>query len=349
MPQSPGEVDAEDLKPLDAEALSPLDAEALPPVDADRSATQEAAAAGAEPLPDARDDGDAGPPPGESVARPPLLASEALMEDLAPMEPARGAARFWCAAIGLAYLLLGGLSLAGLRPGGYGAGASAFALGAVALVAALTRIPYRQRAAAMVAIGALSTVLGLGGSGPALGIDAGGGPGWGAARALAAAALPAALVFRARYRAYAGARWLLVAAFAATLPFVGHTIARLVLGEPGLDQVGSVAVLIAVASSLIGFMGAETTSAGTYLAAAVVLALTGDLALAGLAPLDPVSLGDAAAVLASATAFAATSAFTCVGLFQILAWRLAADARRIDLHPPPKESRRRASSGDWLT
>jgi len=287
--------------------------------------------------------------PAESTARPPLLASEALMEDLAPMEPGRSAARLWCAAVGLTYLALGGLSIAGVRPGGYGAGASAVALGAVAMVAGLTRVTYRQRAVAMVALGALATVLGLGGSGPALGIDAGGGAGWGAARALAASSLPAALAFRARYRAYAGARWLLVAAFAATLPFLGHTVARLALGEAALDQVGSVAVILAVAASLLGFMGSETTSAGAYLAGAVVLTLAVELTLTGLAAQDPVSIGGAVAVLSSAVAFAATSALTCVGLFQILAWRLAADARRINLHPPPKEPPRQASSGDWLT
>ncbi len=286
----------------------------------------------------------------ESAPRPPLLASEALMEDLAPVEPARGAARLWCAAIGLTFVLLGGLSVAGLRPGGYGAGASSFALGAVAMVAALTRVSYRQRAVAMVAAGVLSTVLGLFGSGPALGIDVGGGASWGAARALAAAALPAALAFRARYRAYAGARWLLGAAFAATLPFLAHAIFRVASRELGLEHVGDISVIIAVAASLLGFMGSETTGAGAYLAGAVVLALTADLALAGFAAQGGLTLRGAIAVATTALAFAATSSITFIGLFQILAWRLAADARRINLHPPPpKEPPRPASSGDWLT
>jgi hypothetical protein len=96
-------------------------------------------------------------------------------------------------------------------------------------------------------------------------------------------------------------------------------------------------------------MGSETTGAGAYLAGGVVLALTVDLTLTGLAGVTPLSIRDVIAVLASAVAFAATSAVTCIGLFQILAWRLAADARRIDLHQPPKESPRHGSSSDWLS
>src|SRR5438034_1394105 len=50
----------------------------------------------------------------------PLLASEALMEDLAPVEPARQDARAWCAACGIVFILFGLLPLAGFLPGGLG-------------------------------------------------------------------------------------------------------------------------------------------------------------------------------------------------------------------------------------
>jgi hypothetical protein len=273
------------------------------------------------------------------------------MEDLAPMEPGRGAARLWCAAIGLLFLLLGGLSVVGLRPGGSSAGAIALVLGAIALLAALTRITYRRRAWVMVALGALAAMFGLMGSGPALGFTVGGiGPGM--ARALAATALPATLLFRARYRAYAGARWLLGAGLIAALPYLATVTSLVVTGGIGLGQAGALAAIVAVTASLLGFMGSESTGAGAYLALGVVLTLSADVAFAGLAELQELTPEGAIAVVAAAVAFGATSALMTIGLFQIFAWRLAPEARRIDLHRPRKETEtatRRSSSGDWLS
>ncbi|WP_242516398.1 hypothetical protein [Sorangium cellulosum] len=284
--------------------------------------------------------------PREKITKP-LLASEALMEDLAPIRPGQDAARIWCAAVGAGFLILGGLSIAGLRPDGVIAGPPAFVLGLVALFAALTSVSYRQRAIAMVVLGAIATLLGLRSTGSASDI------GWGAARAVAATALPAALVFRSRYRAYTGARWLLVAAFLVSLPSFGEAVARLALLDPHLGQLGALMVVVAVLSSLTGFMGAETTGAGAFLAVTVVLAFTADLIIGGLAQLGHFSARDVASVLVGALAFAATAAITSLGLFQILAWRLAADARRINLHSPPSDKdgpdRRPPSGGEWLT
>ncbi|WP_437594709.1 hypothetical protein [Sorangium sp. So ce1000] len=282
----------------------------------------------------------------ENVTKP-LLASEALMEDLAPMRPAQDAARIWCAAVGVGFLLLGGLSIVGLRPDGVVAGPPAFVLGIVALFTALTSVSYRQRALAMVVLGAIATVIGLQSSGTAVG--------WGTARAVAATALPAALVFRSRYRAYTGARWLLVVAFFVALPSFGHAIAQLALHDPHLGQLGALLVILAVLSSLTGFMGAETTGAGSFLAVAVVLAFTVDLVVGRFALLSAFSPRELVIVLAAGMAFAATAAITSLGLFQILAWRLAADARRIDLHSRRTEhekdgrDRRPPSGGEWLT
>lgn len=271
------------------------------------------------------------------------------MDDLAPMEPGRGGARTWCGVVGLVFLALGCLAEAGLRPGGREVSTPSFSLAAAALLAAFTpRVPYGLRAVAMLMIGSTATALGLARYGPAHGIDAGG-AGWGAMRAIAAAALPAALVFRSRYRAYAGARWLLVVAFAAALPFLGYLVVRLAVLDLGMEQIGGIAVLLAMAASLLGFMGSETTGAGAYLAGAVVLALTVDLALRGFASLGALSVPGGFAVVFSAIAFAASSALTTIGLFQVLAWRLATDARRINLHEPPKAPprAREHSSADW--
>jgi hypothetical protein len=98
-------------------------------------------------------------------------------------------------------------------------------------------------------------------------------------------------------------------------------------------------------------MGAETTGAGAFVAVAVVLAFAGDVLIAGLAQLNALSRpADIVGVVTAPLAFAAVSAITSLGLFQILAWRLAADARRIDIHSPPKDaSDRPKPDGEWLS
>ncbi|KYF49583.1 hypothetical protein BE08_41185 [Sorangium cellulosum] len=340
-PEGAAAGDVPAIRPLEqAPAAASNDA-----AEASAAASNDAAPAERQPAPSPAITIEEPPPSARETVTKPLLASEALMEDLAPMRPAQDAARIWCAAVGVGFLFLGGLSLAGLRPDGVVAGPPAFVLGIVALFTALTSVSYRQRAVAMVVLGAIATVLGLESSGTAFG--------WGAARAVAAIALPAALVFRSRYRAYSGARWLLVAAFLVALPSFGQAVAQLALLEPHLGQLGAAMVILAVLSSLTGFMGSETTGAGTFLAVAVVLAFTVDLVVGRIAQLGAFSPGELVGVLSAGLAFAATSAITSFGLFQVLAWRLAADARRIDLHSRPNDKDgpdlRPPSSGEWLT
>jgi hypothetical protein len=290
------------------------------------------------------------PPPGRGAEgeRPvakPLLASEALIEDLAPLEPARGAARLWCAALGGGFLLFGVLALVGLGPGGPYAAAPEIVLGCISLVAALVRLTYRQRAATMIFLGLLSAVVGLRGLGTATAVD-----GWGLMRTLSAMMIPAALLFRARYRAYAPARWFLGGAIVSALPFVAFSVARLVTLPFGIEAVGALIAIAAVGASLLGFMGAETTGGGSTTALGVILALAADVALSALGgQAAPVPLMRVAHVVAWAAAFAGTSAMAALGLFQLLAWRFAADARRINLHAKPSAKPRQPSAGDWST
>jgi hypothetical protein len=283
-----------------------------------------------------------GPPesrgPDDTAARRPLLASEALMEDLAPVEPARGAALAWCAGMGSAFLIFGSLPLLGLLPGGLEAAVPWLVTGVISLVASITRVTYRQRAVAMVVLGLLSGVVALQGAGGAL-MRAGGGAAWGLARLFAAVALPAALLFRSRYRAYAGARVFLGTALAISLPFGVHTAMSLV-GSGTLTQVGAVAVLLVLAASLGGFMGSETTGAGAYIAPATVGVLAADLGLGGLR--HGLLLGAGT----GAVAFAGAAGLASLGIFQILAWRFAEDARRIDLHSRGRESQAPPSEPD---
>lgn len=285
------------------------------------------------------------PPAGREVKKP-LLASEALIEDLAPIEPAKGAARLWCAGLAVGFFALGGGALMGFAPGGRSAAAPEIALGCIALVAAAARLSYQQRAAVMILLGLLSAAVGFGG--PALGpVDRT----WGLFRTLAAIALPGALLFRARYRAYAKARWILGAAFAAALPFTVYSVARVAGLGSELETVGAALGVVAIGASLLGFMGSETTGGGAATSLGVILALATDVALSSLAsPIAAGSLLGVAHVVAAAVGFAGTAAVAALGLYQILASRFATDARRINLHAKPKEAKPRQVSGsDWST
>jgi hypothetical protein len=271
------------------------------------------------------------------------------MEDLAPVEPARDAARIWCACMGAAFLLFGALPLLGLVRDG--APLPWFVTGVIALVASITRVTYRQRAVAMVVLGLLSGMVALRAAGLML-LHADGGAAWALTRLLAAVALPAAALFRARYRAYAGARVFLGVALAVALPFAAHA-STVLLDVGALSTAGAVLVLLVIGGSLAGFMGAETTGAGAYLAPATVVVLALDLALRGFDHHGTLtSLSTALAVGIGAVAFGSASGLAALGLFQILAWRFAADARRIDLHSrressPPDSERDRPS--EWST
>lgn len=273
----------------------------------------------------------------------PFLASEALIEDLAPLEPSGSSARLWCAALGVGFLSFGAMRLAGVGAGGAFGAAPEIVVGLISLVAALVRVTYRQRAVTMVILGLLSAIVGLRGF-P-------GSQGWGALRVLTALVLPAALLFRARYRAYAPARWILGAAFALSLPFAIVSIVRVAHLNPSLMLLGDAVALVAVLASLLGFMGSETTGGGAATALGIVVGLALDLALKDIgAPGARLSVTTVASVVTSAAVFAGTSAMASLGLFQVLAWRFAADARRINLHPAPKEAKRKPMpSSDWST
>jgi hypothetical protein len=307
----------------------------------------------------------------------PLLASEALMEDLAPVEPLGQRARILCIGIGVLFALLGLLPLLGVEVRGQPALVPSLVVGAVTLFAAVTRVSYRKRAVAMVALGAIVAVLGIAGTGPAQG-TAEGGAVWAIARWVAAAVVPAALLFRARYRAFEGARVLLGLAFLTALPFAIHAIT--LIREPnvfGLAQVGALLALALLIAGLPGFMGSETTAAGSYVAPAMIAALALQAGLQRLGATVPGSLADVFGVMqatpeegalveaapsllpspaalsdavVTAGAFAASALLAALGLFQILAWKFAPAARKIDVHRPSEVViEDRPSTEDWST
>jgi hypothetical protein len=273
----------------------------------------------------------------------PFLASEALMEDLAPVEPGRRSAKRWCAGLGVGLILFGILPWVHVRPGGAAAAIPSLVVGFIALVAALSPVTYRQRAVAMVVLGLLSGIVGLDGT-------AVGGARLSLARLAPAIALSAALVFRSRYRAYTGARIFLGVALALSCPFIFLTAPGF-FDAFGPVQAGAVVAFIAIAASLTGFMGAETTGAPPYLAHGIVIAFAVELGLRALfLPSGERTSATVPEVISAALAFAGASRLAALGLFQILAWYFAADARRINLHSARQEEEDKHDSDvDWAT
>jgi hypothetical protein len=255
-----------------------------------------------------------------------VLASEALREDLAPLEPGSRAAPGVISGVALALALLA----IGLRPGGAdGATASSITFAAAGATAALASLPlsYPVRGVAVSVVGAGLLLLGAGAGGPLAGLRVGSTLGVEVWRILAVALLPGALLFRARYRAYPRARIVLGAALVAAAPFALCRGLVLLDSAAALADRARAAVDVAIIlSGLFGFMGADTTAGGAVWAALVLGVLSSDIALRGLDTAVGLSHWREHAAAAIGTAAAAT--LTATGGYHLLASWLAGDAQR---------------------
>jgi hypothetical protein len=266
---------------------------------------------------------------------PPVLASEALKDELAPIEPLRSAARVWCGAAAVWFGLMG------FAPLWHPQGKPAFELGTAVAALAVCAAPlrYGQRAAGMLVVAVVAGLLGVLGLGPAS-VTAYAVSEWGLLHLIAAAAVPAALVFRSRYRAYAGARAILAAALALALPLATYSALGIDDAPLGV-QITCGVTLLALGASLLGFMGSQTSVGGDYLAALLIVAVTAEIAALGAARLPGlVESGSAAewvSMLGSAVSFGVAAALGAVGLFQVLAMRNWDRAREVNVHPKMSE------------
>ncbi|HEX4474867.1 MAG TPA: hypothetical protein VH142_07310 [Polyangiaceae bacterium] len=270
------------------------------------------------------------PPSGTDHPPPKLvLASEALREDLAPTEPGRITGRRCVLGVALSLALLG-LALqhgVGANPSARESGSVAFAAAGAIVAVALLPFGYALRAGVTAVLGAILVLLGSDAVGPLSGL------GWRSGsvdfeRLLVLATLPAALLFRARYRAYIRARLVLGLALAAAVPFVVSR-AGLALGSTTglLDRVGAAMDVIVILLALFGFMGSYTTGGGAVWAALVLGVLPADVALREFSP----ELNPGAGVLASAGAAVAmicAGILLTTGIYHLLAASLGHDARR---------------------
>jgi hypothetical protein len=297
------------------------------------------------PKPEERKPSSNGRPAGEAsktpLARPPILASEALREEVAPWEPGRLSLRLWLA--GLCVLVAASALLTRLRivPSAPEQEHVAYAAAAIVLIAVL--VPYRARGVLVAIAGLGLMVLGVSGRGPLAGLYAGEPTSIGAevARVLAATVLPAALLFRAQYRAYRGARIALVVGLVLAIPAVVHAV-LVVASGPMTARGTSLVAVLSVLVSCIGFMGSGTTAASTVWAVTVVAAFGLDIVARAIWFAETGS--SRIAQIHSGLMFMTAAALISIGIFKILASLLAGDARRVDVlgkddeGPPPSEA-----------
>ncbi len=268
--------------------------------------------------------------PSAPSIKPPILASDILREEVAPLAPASAAMRHWILALGVGFALLGAASFEGFVPAGYLAVSASLVTSGAAALAWIGPVPYAARAGLATLAGLVPLVLGAEQKGPLalLGLE---GPVQGGAGLVLVTLLPAALFFRAQYRAFRAARGFLVVALALAVPSVLFLGRGAIAGDTSLLlRIADVIVITAVLASFAGFLGPETTGACMLWGAVLLVAaparhlVASVLGGAGASRLGP------SAALAMGHGLAGT--VVSLGLYQLLAATLARRARMVDVH-----------------
>jgi hypothetical protein len=266
---------------------------------------------------------------------PPILASEVLREDLAPIEPGRTASRWWEAGVALLFLAAGVCLRFRLGVSDAAPQASAICLAAAAAsgATALVPFPYMWRAIVGGMVGAAVVVLGLASTGPLVLLTHPYSTVWvEALRVLTGVAVPAALLFRSHYRAYSRGQVLLGIAYALALPFLVHEAIATTEG-PGIARIAAALALTGTLSGLFAFMSAPTTQTTAWCAQALTALLALEVGLRQLYAPALAGAGPAAYVL-TAVVFFVSVVPMALGLFQTLAAVYAPEARLVDVHRP---------------
>lgn len=260
---------------------------------------------------------------------PPVLASEALREDVAPRRPWSRAFRVWDGILGIWFVLVGVAVQLGIWECAAGGQWIAYVFAVVLFVGALAPVPYVVRGVGSVVLGVVMLGMMVGRVGPMNTAAGGGGVDWGMVLySFAAIGLAGALLFRSRYREFVGARWMVVVALVLAVPAAVYASIQ-VATRPGAAAVMAGAVLVAIAVSAVGLFG-ETMS-GMSRVWSVILIL-----VVGFERAVPSFVAGAGWVQCSwAVREAAVVMVACVlggkGLAQILAYFFADQARRVDV------------------
>jgi hypothetical protein len=278
------------------------------------------------------------PAPTKSVKKntpPPVLASEVLREDLAPLEPGRRASQWWDGIVALLFLAIGVCIRFGFGVGSVSPQASAICLAAAAATGAtgLVPFPYVWRAAVGGLAGATVVALGIFGIGPlALMALAPSNPLAELFRVVTCVAIPAALLFRSHYRAYERGRMLLAIAFVLALPFFASS-AMFAIEGPVMAKVGAGLAVTGAMLGLVAFMSAPTTLMSAWCAQLLTALITADICLRQVYAPVPAGGGQYAYLL-TGVAFFASVVPIGLGLFQTWAAVYAREARLVDVHRP---------------
>jgi hypothetical protein len=273
---------------------------------------------------------------------PPVLASEVLREDLAPIEPGRLASRFWSGSAALALVAVG-IALRfdlGTSGGSLGPGTICLAIAAAEAATALVPLPYLWRAMAGAAVCLAAVIVGLLGAGPLALLAAPGvsGPWTELSRLVAAVVLPAAILFRSHYRAYVRGRLLLALAATLAVPFLAHEAMHFIDASSPVEQIGPGLAIAIVLLTVVAFLGAPTTSTTIFCAVLLGFTVALDVFLRQAYLPQPPGSGPAGHVL-TAVAFVACTSPIAMGLFQLLATIYGPDARQVDVRQPAPEGR----------
>lgn len=270
----------------------------------------------------------------------PLLASEALREELAPSTPWSVSARAWAAAAAVVCI---GATVVEVLSGGVGPSeALSIALVAALVAGAVVPLSYPRRALWLVATGAAGTVAGALGLGVAAVPETTPGA---LAHAVAATALGGSLLFRSRFRAFAPARRFLGIALVAALPLVAWCGYLLWRGTFAV-QLAAAVTLIAITASLLGFMG-QDADVGESVAGVVIGAVVLELGAEALSARWPPTSYRVGAHLVGPLAFGALSGVAALGLAQWLAHRSWREARARAAEPPPRPPARSSFDDTW--
>jgi hypothetical protein len=263
-----------------------------------------------------------------TAAPKPLLASEVLADELAPLEPMRHSCRFWLLGVAAGLTVLGmamrdGVGVPASRL--EGSSVSFSAAGAVTAVALLP-FPYALRAGVALLLGAVLTTMGLRGSGPLAGLVIDGAELHSVARLVAATTLPAALMLRSRYTQAPLTRWLLAVAWLSALPLLGLQV--LLCIDPVAPMVSRILAGVlgfVLVCSLCGF--AQAGARGSMAWAGLLLVMV-PTAFA-LRELTPLASAEAGLLTYAAAGFGILCAtlLTSLGLFQLLAAAIGPQAR----------------------
>lgn len=265
----------------------------------------------------------------------PVLASQIMREEVAPLEPEALSCRFWLASLGACLTLLG----IALPTPSIQSSFPVFAAALALLLIAAIRIPYRTRAGAAAIVGGAFLISGLAGLGPLVVLVHELGSFDSVKLVLAITLLPAALLFRSHYREYRWTRAVLAVALLAALPYLFTQVDTFAdTTHAGVVRLGSLLAIVTTLLGATGFMPGETKAAGSLWAALTIAVLSASFALRALSTPPDLSPGPLA-YLHGSVALMAAAATTAVGVYQLLAGFLAGDARRTARAVPRFSSR----------